>query len=354
MGIVLAVANSGGGNEPDGPRTAAAYRGPALTVQGLSPYSLSIQPDGSLLVSSLATDRVQRITPGGVANDFAGTGAGGIGGDGGQATSAQLDGPGSTVRDKAGNIYVGDAKNNRIRKITPTGVITTIAGTGTAGFGGDGGPATAAQINSAEKVTVGPDGSVYLSDYENHRIRKIDPSGIISTYVGTGVAGYTGAGGPATQAKIDGPNDLTMTSDGTLYFADLGSDTIQKVTPDGTISTIAGTGESGYSGDGGPATSAKLNVPSVSLGPDGKTFYLADYRNNRIRRIDPNGIISTIAGTGTEGFSGDGGPATAAQFKNPSSVVVDGAGAIYISDNGNDRVRRIDPAGTISTIAQPG
>jgi len=322
-------------------------------VQGLSPYSLSIQPDGSLLISSLATDRVQRITPAGLANDFAGTGAGGDAGDGGQATSAQLDGPGSTVRDKAGNIYVGDAKNNRIRKITPAGIISTIAGTGTAGFSGDGGPATAAQINSAEKVAVGPDGSVYLSDYENHRIRRIDPAGIITTYAGTGTAGYTGAGGPAIQAKIDGPNDLVVASDGTLYFADLGSDTIQKITPNGTISTIAGTGEGGYSGDGGPATAAKLNVPSVSLGPDGGTFYIADYRNNRIRRIDPNGVISTIAGTGVEGSSGDGGPATAAQFKNPSSVAVDGDGAIYIADNGNDRVRRIDPNGTISTIAQP-
>ncbi|CAO5248119.1 serine/threonine-protein kinase [Frankia sp. AgKG'84/4] len=360
VGIVLAVANSDGGGDGGsggGGRaavTAKAYVGPALRVQGLSPYSLSLEPDGTLLVSSLATDRVQKITPAGVASDFAGTGAGGISGDNGPATSAQLDGPGSTVRDKAGDIFIGDAKNNRIRKVTPAGVITTVVGTGTAGFGGDGGPATAAQINSAEKVVVGPDGSLFLSDYENHRIRKVDPNGIISTYAGTGVAGYTGANGPATQAKINGPNDLAIGSDGTLYFADLGSDTIQKITPDGIISTVAGTGDGGYSGDGGPATAAKLNVPSVSLGPDGKTFYIADYRNNRIRKIDPNGVISTIAGTGVEGFSGDGGPASAAQFKNPSSVVADGAGSIYISDNGNDRVRRIDPNGTISTIAQPG
>ncbi|WP_225438512.1 SMP-30/gluconolactonase/LRE family protein [Candidatus Frankia nodulisporulans] len=356
IGVVLAVANSGGKDDTVSPtvRTASAYRGTALNVQGLSPYSLYLDQDGSLLVSSLATDRIQRITPAGASSDIAGTGSGGYSGDGGPATSAQLDGPGSTIRDKAGNLYIGDAKNNRIRRIDPSGVITTVAGTGTAGYSGDGGPATAAQLNSAEKVAIGPDGSLYLSDYENHRIRKVDPAGIITTYVGTGTAGYTGAGGPATAARIDGPNDLVVASDGTLYFADLGSSTIQRVTPNGIITTIAGTGEKGYSGDGGPATAAKLNVPSVSLGTDGKTFYLADYNNNRVRRIDPNGIITTIAGTGTKGLSGDGGPATAAQFENPSSVVVDGEGGIFVSDNGNDRIRRIDPNGTITTIAQTG
>ncbi|MCK9924970.1 serine/threonine-protein kinase [Frankia sp. AgPm24] len=356
IGVVLAVANSGGKDDTVSPtvRTASAYRGTALNVQGLSPYSLYLDQDGSLLVSSLATDRIQRITPAGVSSDIAGTGSGGYSGDGGPATSAQVDGPGSTIRDKAGNLYIGDAKNNRIRRIDPSGVITTVAGTGTAGYSGDGGPATAAQLNSAEKVAIGPDGSLYLSDYENHRIRKVDPAGIITTYVGTGTAGYTGAGGPATAARVDGPNDLVVASDGTLYFADLGSSTIQRVTPNGIITTIAGTGEKGYSGDGGPATAAKLNVPSVSLGTDGKTFYLADYNNNRVRRIDPNGIITTIAGTGTKGLSGDGGPATAAQFENPSSVVVDGEGGIFVSDNGNDRVRRIDPNGTITTIAQTG
>ncbi|MCM3885148.1 SMP-30/gluconolactonase/LRE family protein, partial [Frankia sp. R82] len=358
IGVVL-VASSGGGDDTADRLTpaqtsSAAYRGAALNVQGLSPYSLSLDQDGSLLVSSLATDRIQRITPTGATSDLAGTGAGGFSGDGGPAASAQLDGPGSTARDKAGDLYIGDAKNNRIRKIDPAGVITTIAGTGTAGYSGDGGPATAAQINSAEKVAVGPDGSIFLSDYENHRIRKIDKAGIITTYVGTGAAGYTGAGGPATAARIDGPNDLLVTSDGTLYFADLASSTIHKVTPNGIITTIAGTGEKGFSGDGGPATAAKLNVPSVSLGLDGKTFYLADYNNNRIRKIDPNGIITTIAGTGTKGLAGDGGPATAAQFENPSSVAVDGSGEIYVSDNGNDRIRRIDPNGTISTVAKTG
>ncbi|EIV95029.1 serine/threonine-protein kinase [Frankia sp. QA3] len=357
VGIVLAVASSDDGGDRGrsaAARIGTAYRGPALSVQGLSPYSLELDLDGSLLVSSLATDRIQKITPAGAANDFAGTGAGGSGGDGGPAIAAQLNGPGSTTRDKAGNIYIGDAQNNRIRKISPAGVISTIAGTGTAGYSGDGGPATAAQLNNAEQVTTGPDGSVYFSDYENHRIRKIDPAGIITTYVGTGVAGYTGAGGPATQARIDGPHEITMTDDGTLYFADLRSETIQKVTPDGIISSVAGTGEAGYAGDGGPARSAKLNGPSLSIGPDGRTLYLADYHNNRIRKIDPSGIITTVAGIGTAGSGGDGGPATAAQLKNPTSVVVDGAGALYIADNGNARVRRIDPNGTITTIARPG
>ncbi|WP_026310958.1 serine/threonine-protein kinase [Parafrankia elaeagni] len=365
VGIVAAVSGGGGGGDDDRATTSGsgsgggdtpagagtAYSGPPVTVQGLSPYSLTIDPQGALLVTSLSTDRVQKITSTGQVSDLAGTGSGGYAGDGGPAASAQVDGPGSAVLDKNGNIYVSDAQNFRIRKIAPDGTITTIAGTGTSGFSGDGGPATAAQLDSAEKVAIGPDGSIYIADYENNRIRKITPDGIINTIAGTGTEGFTGAGGPATAATLNGPNDVVLADDGTLYIANLGSNTIQKITTDGIIHTVAGNGQKGYSGDNGPATRAQLSVPSVTLGPGGEV-YIADYGNNRVRKVDPNGTITTIAGTGTEGYSGDNGPASAAQFTEPSSVAIDGSGSLYIADAGNDRIRRIAPDGTITTIAQ--
>ncbi|ONH57740.1 serine/threonine protein kinase [Frankia sp. CcI49] len=355
--VGLVVALSGGGKDDGGdevrssPANAVAYSGAAVTVQGLSPYSLSIDDQGALLITSLATDRLQKISATGAVSDLAGTGSGGFSGDGGPATAAKLDGPGSAVTDGKGNIYIPDARNYRIRKIASDGTISTIAGTGVAGYSGDGGPATAAQLKSAEKLAVAPDGSIYVADYENHRIRKIGTDGIITTIAGTGVDGYSGEGGLATAATLNGPNDVEVASDGTLYIANLGSDTVQKINTDGTIHTVAGTGEQGYSGDGGPATKAQLSIPSVSLGSNG-TLYIADYGNNRIRKVDANGTITTIAGTGSEGSSGDGGPATEAKFTDPSSVVEDSTGALYIADSGNNRIRRIAPDGTITTIAE--
>jgi serine/threonine protein kinase, bacterial len=360
VGIILATSGGGGGSGSGGrdrvdpnrlPRSGTAYAGPALTVAGLDPYNITIDASGSIYVADLSTDKVQKISPAGAVTDVAGTGTGGYSGDGGPATDAQIDGPGSVTIDSAGNIYIPDSKNQRIRKITPNGVINTIAGTGTAGFSGDGGPATAAALHSAEKLAIAPDGTIYIADYDNHRIRRISTSGVIDTVAGTGIAGYAGDGGPASAAKLDGPNDVALTDDGTMYIADLGSDTVRKITPQGVISTVAGSGQSGYSGDGGPATSAKLAVPSVTLGPDG-TIYIADYGNDRVRKVAPNGTITTIAGTGVEGFSGDGGPATAAQMKEPSAVAVDATGALYIADDGNSRIRRIGPDGKITTIAQ--
>ncbi|MCK9927852.1 protein kinase [Frankia sp. Mgl5] len=360
IGLIVGLSGGGSGDDDSGssrdqvsvlPVPGVAYTGTPVTVQGLSPYSVAIDPQGTLFITSLSSDRIQKVTRTGEVSDLAGTGADGYSGDGGPAAAAKLNGPGSAVLDKNGNIYIPDAQNYRIRKITPDGIINTIAGTGTAGFSGDGGPATAAQINSAEKVAIGPDGSIYIADYDNHRIRKITPDGIINTIAGTGLQGYSGDGGPATAAKLDGPNDVELGDDGTLYIANLGSNTIQKITKDGIITTVAGNGQKGFSGDGGPATAAQLSVPSVSLGNGGE-IYIADYGNNRVRKVDPNGTITTIAGTGAEGSGGDGGQATAAQFNEPSSVAEDADGALYIADSGNNRLRRIAPDGTITTVAQ--
>jgi len=333
------------------PSTAIAYSGPALRVPNLAPLHLYMGTDGSLYVSSLDTDIIHKINKDGAVTPVAGNGQTGFSGDGGPATAAQLNGPGSVAVDKNGTIYIPDTSNNRIRKVTPDGIISTIAGTGTAGFSGDGGPATAAEINGVEGMAVGPDGSLYLADYENQRIRKIAPNGNITTIAGTGTKGYTGTPTPAVSAQLNDPNSIAVADDGTIYIGNLGSDTVQKIDKTGILSTVAGNGTTGRTGDGGPATSATLAIPDLSLGADG-TIYISNYGSDTVRKVTANGVITTIAGTGAEGNTGDGGPATAAQLKSPSSVVTDARGAVYIADYGNKQIRRIDPNGTISVIAR--
>lgn len=348
--IVLATRSSDGGDGGDGGSSAAGYVGPTLSVDGMQPYGLSIDEDGILYIPSFITDYVHTIAPDGTVAVLAGSGSTGFSGDGGPATAAEFDGPATVDWDAAGNIYISDALNFRVRKITPDGIITTVVGTGVEGFSGDGGQATAAQIAGVEGIAVADDGTLYLADYNNNRIRKVTPDGIITTIAGTGDAGFTPGPTPATQAQLNGPNGLVLAPDGTLYLGNIGSDTIQKITPDGMLSTVAGDGSTGDGGDGGLATDAQFDNPIPGLGPDG-TLYIADYNNNKIRMVDAEGIVTTIAGTGTEGFSGDGGAATSAELAQPGAVVVDGSGAVYFPDNGNLRIRRIDPDGTISTVA---
>ena len=333
------------------PAAAVGYAGGPLTIPNLAPYDLSIGDDGSLYVSNLDTNIVHRIAKDGAVTPIAGTASDGFSGDGGLATAAQLYGPGRVAWDKAGNLYIPDTQNFRIRKVDTTGKITTIVGTGVAGYSGDGGPAAQAQINGVEGIAVAADGTLYLADYENQRIRKVTSDGIITTVAGTGEKGYTGTPTPAIQAKLDGPNSIAIADDGTMYIANLGSDTVQKIDKTGTLTTFAGNGKTGRTGDGGPATSATLSIPDVFLGHDG-TVFISAYGSDSIRKVSPDGIITTIAGTGAEGYTGDGGPASAAQLSSPSSIVVDAAGAVYIADNGNSVIRRIDPNGTITTIAK--
>jgi serine/threonine-protein kinase len=364
--IVLAASSSSGGNGnesgigatepyPDRTRTlpagAVAYSGPTMRLPNLEPLHMFMGTDGSLYVSSLDTDIVHRIAKDGAVTTVAGTGKGGFTGDGGPATLAGLHGPGAVVVDKYGNVYIPDTQNNRIRRVTPDGTITTVVGNGTAGYSGDGGPATLAEINGVEGMAVGPDGSLYLADYANERIRKVAPNGIITTIAGNGQKGYTGTPTPAAAAQVNDPNSIAVADDGTIYIGNLGSDTVQKIDKSGMLSTVAGNGTTGRAGDGGPATSATLSIPDLSLGPDG-TIYIANYGTDTVRKVTTDGVISTIAGTGTEGNTGDGGPAASAQLKSPSSVVADASGAVYVADYGNKQIRRIAPNGTIAVIAR--
>ena len=321
----------------------------------------------------------------------AGTGAHGFGGDGGPAVLAQLSGPTNVALDAAGNIYIADSGNHRIRRIGIDGNISTVAGTSARGFSGDGGPATQAQLALPLGVAVDGAGNIYIADYvfgyirrvdaagvistvadggrptdvaldaagnlyiaARSRIRKVNTAGVISTVAGTGEAGYSGDGGSAVQAQLNDIWGVAVDGAGNLFIADRGNNSsirrfdnscirrVDAVT--GIITTIAGNENRGFSGDGGPAVLARLDSPAdVALDAVGN-IYIADARNHRIRRVDAvTGIITTIAGNGNRGFSGDGGPAVLAQLGGPIGVALDAAENIYIADTGNDRIRRLTP-----------
>ncbi len=287
---------------------------------------------------------------------IAGNGTPGFTGDGGPATAAELSGPRGVVADAAGNIYIGDfgSPNQRIRKVNSSGVISTYAGTGTAGFSGDGGAATSAMIAGAPGLSYDASGNLYLADQGNHRIRKISSSGIITTIAGNGTPGYSGDGGNATAASLYSPSGVYADGGGNVYIADYNNNCIRKINTSGIISTIAGTGVGGFSGDGAAATSAQLDHPFGVTKDVAGNLYITDYNNHRIRKISTTGIITTVGGTGTPGYGGDGSPAVTAQLNYPAGISIDAIGNLFIGDRANNRVRRINTTGVISTVGGNG
>lgn len=294
---------------------------------------------------------------------IAGVGTEGNTGEGGAPGAAALNWPTSVAVDSIGDIFIADANNNIVRKIH-NNIITTVAGTGfRAGtgygdFSGDGAAATLAHLWFPSGVAADRYGNLYIADKGNNCIRKVDTGGRISTVAGIGGAansGYTGDGAAAISAMLNAPTHVAVDTFGNVYIADYGNSAIRELTiSSGFISTIAGTGVTGYGGDGGPAVSAQLaNANDVAVDLAGNV-YIADMYNNLIRKIDLTGTINSIAGTGISGFSGDGGPATAAYLFQPSSVAVDDSGNVYFSDKGNERVRMINAHDTISTLAGTG
>jgi len=287
----------------------------------------------------------------------AGTGTGGYNGDGRTATSAQLNGPYGISVDAAGNLYISEWYNHRIRKVdASTGTISTVAGVGGAGSGLDGIPATSTALNSPEDVAVDGAGNLYIADSLNNRVRKVNAStGVITTIAGTGLPGYSGDGGPGTAAELNDPAGVALDAAGNIYIADQSSHRIRRVdAATGIITTFAGTGEAGFSGDGGPATHAELfNPVHLTFDATGNLF-IADSFNHRVRKVSSAGIITTVAGNGVGGYLGDGGPAISAQLKNPAGVAVDRSGNLYIADQSNLRIRKVDTSGRISTVAGGG
>jgi uncharacterized protein (TIGR03437 family) len=320
------------------------------TSAGLcGPYGVAVDSTGSVYIADAGNSRVRKVSGGAIAT-IAGNGTQpGFGGDGGPASGAQLLQPQGVAVDSAGNLYIADTLNNRVRKVA-NGAITTVAGNGTSGYGGDNGPATSAQLFWPLGVAVDSSGNLYIADASNHVIRKVS-NGAITTVVGNGNQGFSGDNGPALSAEMSYPSAVAVDSAGSLYIADISNHVVRKVS-NGVIATVAGNGNQGFSGDNGPALNAAMNYPSAVTVDSAGDLYIADTGNHRIRKVS-KGIIATVAGNGTYGYSGDNGPATGAQLYHPQGVAVDSAGNLYIADAWNNRIRRV-ANGTITTAAGIG
>lgn len=396
--------------------------GSALAVALGQPEGIAVDRTGNVYVAEAANHRVRKIAADGSIQTVAGTGIGGFSGDGGLAAAAQINQPYGLALDFNGNLYIADLGNSRVREVAADGTIQTVAGGGNlAATGpGQGGPAIMAQLMQPRNVTVDGGGNLYISDFGANQVYRVSSGGILTLVAGTGTAGYSGVGTSAVLAQINAPAGLAVDSRGAIYIADSGNNLVRKVyngaiidvfnTPaptgvaldstgmlyvaapsyfgtvvqpiagvtaardltvdssgnifttsgafvlevssSGAVSTLAGSGGSAYfGGDGGPATSARLNGPSGIAVDASGNWYFADTANNRIRIVTAAGEISTIAGTGTAGSSGDNGAALAAELNSPQGIAIDSAGNLYIADSGNNEVRKITPGGAISTVA---
>ena len=285
------------------------------------------------------------LTPSNIITTIAGNGSAGYSGDNGPATSAMLYVPFGTAVDSSGNVFIADSYNSRIREVVKaTGNIVTVAGTSSFGFNGDNIPATSANLYHPDGVAVDASGNLFIADYYNDRIREVvKATGNIITIAGTGAIGYSGDGGPATAAKLNAPWGVAVDGSGNVFFSDQGNNRVREIVKaTGTIVTVAGTGTAGYSGDFGPATSAMLNQPNgVAVDSNGNLF-ISDWHNNRIREVlQSTGNILTVAGTGTAGYSGDGGQSNSAMVNYPGGVAVDSNGNLFIADSSNQRIREV-------------
>ena len=364
------------------PAASAAVINTATTANGERPSEFVYQP-GALLVDGITPapacrmaypaektsiakwttqmyaffDRAIRWAVYGCGNGIISTvsGAGGASstGNGGPATVAGLNDPFGIATDSSGGFYVAEIGGNRVRYVNAAGIINQFAGTGTAGSSGDGGQAASATLRGPARVKIDPQGRVVIVDSGNNKIRRVDTNGIITTIAGNGAVGFSGDNGQATAAKLNGPQDVAWDSAGNMYIADRSNQRIRKVATTGVITTVAGNGTAGYNGDGITALTARLQNPyGVAYGPDG--LLIADFDNNRVRLVNAAGIIQTVAGTGLATASGDGGPATLADLHKPVCLVIRPAGGYLICDYNNNRVRYVDADGVISTIVGVG
>ena len=346
--IITAVGDGTAGYEGD--------NGPAIASELDQPYGVAVDSLGDLYIADSLNNVVREVVKStGNIITIAGNGIAGEGGDGGPATVAELNEPIGLSVDAAGNVFIADLGNNEIREVVKaTGIITTVAGNGTAGYSGDGGLATAAELDELRDVAVNAAGDLFITDSLNNVVREVvKSSGIIITYAGTGKAGDTGDGGRATSAQLSFPVGVAVDAAGDLFIADYGNDAIREVFhSSGLITTVAGNGTAGYSGDGGPATAARLNGPGgVGLDAAGNLF-IADVKNDVVREVvAATGDVVTFAGNGTLGYSGDGGPATLAQLDGPYRIAVDPSGDVFLNDGLNNVIREVTPGVTV-TVGQ--
>jgi sugar lactone lactonase YvrE len=328
--------------------------GPAAQALLNQPRDTAVAADGTIYVADTFNNRIRRIASDGTISTVAGTGSPDYNGDDIAATSASLQWPHDVTVDEGGVVYIADSAHHRIRMVTTDGVITTVAGTGQPGSTGDGGPATAARIQNPKSVVV-HDGSLYFSSLED-KVRRVDlTSGVITTVAGTDVAGYSGDGGPATSATLDSPQRIAVDSVGNLYVADTGNSVVRRIDAGtGVITTVAGDGTPGSSGNGALATTAQIDHPR-GLALDGdQVLYIADSDSHCVRRVNlETGIIRRVAGTMEKGFSGDGGPAREAQLYQPRGLSVTPDGDLLIADTFNDRLRMVVSAPSAPPPEEP-
>ena len=335
--------------------------GPATEAKLTNPAGVALDGRGNLYIADTGAHRIRRVDGQAIITTVAGVGRKGFTGDGGPAAQAETAAPHDIVFDSVGNLYFTDSYNHRIRKVDRRGIISTVAGTGKAAYSGDGGPAIEAHLNVPQGITIDREGNLLIADTFNHVIRKIDGDGIITLVAGSHPWGYAGDGGPAPKALLSVPSAIQVTPDGTIYFSDSANSRIRKIDPTGIIhhwvgfpELEGGTYGAGFAGDSGPADKARIYTAAGIAFDSVGNLHISDSGNNRIRMVIRNSVIATIAGTGEPGFSGDGGKAIEARISSPKKLVLDQEGNIYLADQLNHRIRKIDSNGVISTVAGSG
>ncbi|PIP72904.1 MAG: hypothetical protein COW89_03905 [Nitrospinae bacterium CG22_combo_CG10-13_8_21_14_all_47_10] len=316
---------------------------------------IAVDKKGNIFIAMRDNNIISRVDTQGNMTTFAGTGESGFDGDGGKASEAKLKLPAGLAFDKKGNLYIADRNNHRVRKVDTSGIITTVAGNGIAGFSGDGGKAAQAMLNLPSGVAIDDDGNIYISDRSNGRVRVVNNKGIITTIAGNGEDGFKGDSGPATQAQLSKPFGLALDKKGNLYIADRGNNRVRMVNPQGIITTVAGDGGFFFMGDNGPAYRASIAGPTGVVVDDNGVLYIADRNNNRVRSVDTQGMIQTVAGTGHQDYNGDSEVARETNLYLPFGVALDAEGNLLIIDRSHYRIRRIDPRrGSVKTVAGNG
>jgi hypothetical protein len=320
----------------------------AMIMIAVTAFPASAQSSGT------DADRGHDVVPRFTISTVAGTGKQGMSGDGGPAIDALIERPTAVALDSKGNLYIANEQIPRVRMVTPKGIITTVVGTDHTDVQDGDRPADETNLSNAYGIATDLDDNLYVLSRGHAKIFRISADGIARHIAGNGVSGFSGDGGPALKAQINYSNHLVADAAGNLFIADTANHRVRKISTDGIITTVAGTGKNGFSGDGGPAVKAELGAPAaIAIDADGNV-YIAEFFNHRIRKITTDGTITTIAGTGTPGYNGDGQPAIESQIGEPTGVAVDRAGYVYISDQVNMRVRVVTPSGTMYTVAGTG